>query len=60
MTGSLQFYQGNVVKSPDDTLLTINQIHPIYVAFAVPEQYLPEIQREMNGRTLQVRVCLPT
>ena len=44
MTGGLQFYEGNVVKAPDDTLLTINQIHPIYVAFAVPEQYLPEIQ----------------
>jgi len=30
-TGSLQFHEGNVVKSPDDVLLTINQIHPIYV-----------------------------
>ena len=56
VTGSLQFYQGNVVKAPDDTLLTINQIHPIYVAFAVPEQYLPEIQKEMNDRTLKVQV----
>ena len=57
VAGSLQFYQGNVVKSPDDTLLTINQIHPIYVAFAVPEQYLPQIQKEMSSRTLQVRVA---
>jgi multidrug efflux system membrane fusion protein len=56
VTGSLQFYQGNVVKSPDDTLLTINQIHPIYVAFAVPEQYLPEIKKEMRERTLNVQV----
>jgi multidrug efflux system membrane fusion protein len=54
-TGSLQFYQGNVVKAPDDTLLTINQIHPIYVAFAVPEQYLPEIRREMHEKTLKVQ-----
>ncbi|MGA2280119.1 MAG: efflux RND transporter periplasmic adaptor subunit [Verrucomicrobiota bacterium] len=53
-TGSLQFHEGNVVKSPDDTLLTINQIHPIYVAFAVPEQYLPEIKREMRKKTLKV------
>ena len=56
VTGSLQFYQGNVVKAPDDTLLTINQIHPIYVEFAVPEQYLPEIQKEMRERTLPVQV----
>jgi multidrug efflux system membrane fusion protein len=54
-TGSLQFHEGNVVKAPDDTLLTINQIHPIYVQFAVPEQYLPEIQNEMRGKTLAVR-----
>ena len=53
-TGSLQFYQGNVVKAPDDTLLTINQIHPIYVAFAVPEQYLPVIKKEMNEKSLKV------
>ena len=44
-TGSLQSYAGNVVKAPDDILLTINQIHPIYVAFAVPEQYLPANQK---------------
>jgi membrane fusion protein, multidrug efflux system len=57
-TGSLQFYQGNVVKAPDDTLVTINQIHPIYVEFAVPEQYLPEIQKEMKDNTLQVTAAL--
>src|SRR5260221_12295227 len=52
-TGSLQFHTGNVVKAPDDTLLTINQIHPIYVMFAVPEQYLPEITKQMRDKTLQ-------
>jgi multidrug efflux system membrane fusion protein len=51
-TGSLQFHEGNVVKAPDDVLLTINQIHPIYVAFAVAERYLPEIQKQMLDRTL--------
>jgi membrane fusion protein, multidrug efflux system len=56
VAGSLQAYVGNVVKAPDDTLLTINQIHPIYVSFAVPEQYLPEIQAEMRQRVLKVEV----
>ena len=51
VTGSLQFHEGNVVKAPDDALVTINQIHPIYVQFAVPEQYLPEIQKEMRGKS---------
>ena len=53
-TGSLQFHEGNVVKAPDDTLLTINQIHPIYVVFAVAERYLPVIQREMAAKPLGV------
>jgi membrane fusion protein, multidrug efflux system len=56
VTGGLQAYVGNVVKAPDDALLTINQIHPIYVMFAVPEQYLPEIKREMLAKTLKVSV----
>ena len=54
VAGGLQSYAGNVVKAPDDTLVTINQIHPIYAAFAVPEQYLPEIQKEMGAHTLMV------
>jgi multidrug efflux system membrane fusion protein len=53
-TGSLQFHEGNVVKSPDDVLLTINQIHPIYGAFAVAERYLPEIQKQMRTHTVKV------
>ena len=53
-TGALQFHEGNVVKSPDDVLVTINQIHPIYAEFAVPERYLPEIQRQMHDHTLAV------
>jgi len=53
-TGGLQFHAGNVVKSPDDVLVSINQIQPIYAAFAVPERFLPEIQKQMRGRTLAV------
>lgn len=53
-TGSLQFHEGNVVKALDDTLLTINQIHPIYVVFAVAERYLPEIKKQMKGKPLPV------
>jgi membrane fusion protein, multidrug efflux system len=56
VTGSLQKHEGDVVKAPDDTLLTINQLQPIYVNFAVPEQYLPEIQKQMRERALKVSV----
>jgi multidrug efflux system membrane fusion protein len=54
-TGALQFHEGNVVKSPDDVLLTINQIRPIGVAFAVDEGYLPEIRKQMRDHALVVR-----
>jgi multidrug efflux system membrane fusion protein len=53
LAGALQFYQGNVVKAPDDTLVTLNQIHPIYVQFGVPEQFLPEIRKEMREHPLK-------
>ena len=56
VTGGLQSYAGNVVKAPDDTLVTINQIHPIYVQFGVPEQFLPEIRKEMREHPLKVSV----
>ncbi len=54
--GSLQSFVGNVVKAPDDALLTITQTRPIYVAFSVPEQYLPQVKSEMAKRTLKVSV----
>ena len=53
-TGAVQFHEGNVVKAPDDVLLAINQIHPIYAAFAVAERFLPEIKKQMRSRTLAV------
>jgi multidrug efflux system membrane fusion protein len=54
-TGNLTVKEGNVVKSPDDVLVTLTQIRPIYVAFAVPEQYLPAIRRRASESTLPVQ-----
>ena len=54
VAGALQFYQGNVVKAPDDTLVILNQIHPIYVQFGVPEQFQPQIRKEMREHPLKV------
>jgi multidrug efflux system membrane fusion protein len=42
-TGSLDAKQGNVV-SPNTTLMTINQIEPVYVTFSVPEARLQAIR----------------
>jgi multidrug efflux system membrane fusion protein len=54
LAGSQLVFVGNIIKSPDDAMLTINQMRPIYVSFAVPERYLPEIRREMGKKPLRV------
>ena len=55
-TGNLMVKEGNIVKAPDDTMVTINQVHPIYVTFSVPEQDLPAIRRRMKEAPLMVDV----
>ncbi len=58
-TGNLMVHRGNVVKANDITILTINQVQPIYATFAVPEMYLPEIKRSQASRKLPVVVRVP-
>lgn len=57
-TGDLKVKAGNVVKAPDDVLVNIAQIHPIYAAFSVPERNLPAIQRRMREATLSVTAII--
>jgi multidrug efflux system membrane fusion protein len=53
--GKIMIQMGNVVKANDTAaLVTINAVVPIYVSFAVPEQYLPEIRRFMAKAPLVV------
>jgi multidrug efflux system membrane fusion protein len=53
--GNLSVKQGNVVMANSVELMTINQLEPIYVTFAVPEAQLPAIKRYMAERKLAVR-----
>jgi multidrug efflux system membrane fusion protein len=57
-TGSLTVHAGNLVKAEDIVLLTINQVKPILVEFAVPQQYLPEIVKRMNEGKLDVQAAM--
>jgi len=58
-TGNLMLHLGNVVKAnPDDPLITINQVSPIFVSFAVPQQALPEIKRYMAKGKLKVAAVI--
>jgi multidrug efflux system membrane fusion protein len=58
-TGSIQVKQGNIVKANDVVLVTINQITPINVAFAVPEQELAAIKRYRASGELHVEASMP-
>jgi multidrug efflux system membrane fusion protein len=60
-TGDLMVHEGSVVKNDDTAMVTINQVSPIYVTFAVPEKYLPRIRQYMAGgdRPLAVDVTIP-
>jgi multidrug efflux system membrane fusion protein len=58
-TGNLTVKEGNVVKAPDDVLMTLTQIRPIYVSFAVPEQHLAAIRRRAGENTLAVTAFAP-
>ncbi|MGC2321200.1 MAG: efflux RND transporter periplasmic adaptor subunit, partial [Terriglobales bacterium] len=57
--GNLMLHLGNVVKAnPDNPMITINQVNPIYVTFAVPQQTLPEIKQHMAKGKLQVTAII--
>lgn len=54
-TGSIGVKVGNLVKANDvPILVTINQIEPIYVTFAIPEQQLTELKQYSAQKTLKV------
>jgi multidrug efflux system membrane fusion protein len=54
-TGSVGVKEGNLVKANDvPILVTINQIEPIYVSFAIPEQQLAELKQYSNAKSLKV------
>lgn len=58
-TGSLLVDSGNVVKANDSMLVVINQVHPVYVTFAVPEKRLDEIRKLRAKGPLRVSAAVP-
>ncbi len=60
-TGNLLIHQGNVVKANDvgNPLVVISGVHPIYVAFSVPERYLDDIKRYRAAGPLATEVSVP-
>jgi membrane fusion protein, multidrug efflux system len=60
-TGNLLVKEGNLItaNSPNP-LVTLNQITPIYVSFAIPEQYITDVRSSMAGKQLSVWAYLPS
>jgi multidrug efflux system membrane fusion protein len=54
--GLIAIKQGNSIKSNDVPLATVNQIQPIYVSFALPQNDLPELRAAMALGPVPVRV----
>lgn len=59
IAGNILINTGNIVKANDVPLVTINQVNPIYVTFAVPEKSLSEIKKRMAAGKLQVQAVIP-
>lgn len=57
-TGVLLVDQGNIIKANETPLVVINQVQPVYTAFSVPEQNLPEIKKHMAAGKLKVEASL--
>jgi multidrug efflux system membrane fusion protein len=59
-TGTLILHQGNLVKANADTdMVVINQIKPVYVTFALPEQNLALVRASRASHPLGVDVIAP-
>jgi multidrug efflux system membrane fusion protein len=59
--GKIAIPQGNLVKANDTiSLVTINQMSPIYVNFAIPEPSLGDVRRAMGSNPLTVDVSFTT
>jgi multidrug efflux system membrane fusion protein len=62
-TGNMNVHEGDLVRANANdataTLITINQLSPIYVTFGVPQQYLGVLTRYRSNRTLSVRAIPP-
>ncbi len=53
--GKILLQLGNIVRAADvNPIAIVNQVHPIYVSFSVPEQRLSDIRSRMKAGLLKV------
>jgi multidrug efflux system membrane fusion protein len=58
--GVVNLPRGNMVKANDTgALVVLNQLRPIYIAFALPQRELPRVRQAMAGGPLTVSATIP-
>lgn len=55
VAGNVQILTGNLVRQDMDTLVTINQINPIYVSLTVPEQQFADLRNYAASGNIHAR-----
>lgn len=58
-TGMLKVNQGNIVKADETEVVTINQIQPVNVSFAIPEKDLLKVRKLLSEKKLEIDACIP-
>ncbi len=59
-TGNLMVHEGNLVKANDVPILVMmNQLQPILVNFAIPEQALADVKKFRSAGSLRVSAVIP-
>ena len=58
-TGAVMLKPGNLIKPVDVPIVIVNQTNPIYVNFTVPQQYWPDIRKNMKEGVLHAAATVP-
>jgi multidrug efflux system membrane fusion protein len=58
-TGAVMVDAGNLIKSADVPIVVINQLNPIYINFAVPQQYWTDIKKNLTDDVFRVTAIVP-
>ena len=59
VVGAKLVFPGAAVKINDTALAVVNRVRPLYVSFAAPERYLPQIRAAMQRGPVQASVTIP-
>lgn len=58
-TGAVLIKPGNLVKATDAPIVVIKRLSPIPVDFNVPQEYLPDIKKNLAAKPLRVEATVP-